>query len=99
MKNFDFDKDTSENSFPQPYMSYMANERLQGEGQFHSKSYLLKMLRCHAKMRLKSALQKLNFVIAKAISECYTLDCACFFYKQHFHKQHQADIGNKLSKS
>ena len=52
-----------------------------------------------AKMRLKSALQKLNFVIAKAISECYTLDCVCFFYKQHFHKQHQADIGNKLSKS
>ena len=50
-------------------------------------------------MRLKSALQKLDFVIAKAISECYTLDCACFFYKQHFNKQHQADIGNKLSKS
>ena len=75
MKNFDFDKDTSENSFPQPYMSYMANERLQGEGQFHSKSYLLKMLRCHAKMRLKSALQKLNFIIAKAIRMLYIRLC------------------------
>ena len=41
----------------------MANERLQEEEQFHSKNYLLEMLRSHAKMHLKSAPQKLNFVM------------------------------------
>ena len=45
----------------------MADERLHGEEQFHSQNYLLEMYRSHAKMRLKSAPQKLNFVIAKAI--------------------------------
>ena len=56
----------SENIFSQ---TCMANERLQGKEQFHSKNYLLEMPRSHAKMRLKSALQKLNFVMAKAISK------------------------------
>ena len=55
----------------------MANERLQGEEQFHSKNYLLEMPRSHAKMRLKSAPQKLNFLMAKAISKIYALDCSC----------------------
>ena len=55
----------------------MANERIQGEEQFHSKNYLFEMPRSHAKMHLKSASQKLNLVIAKAISKCYTLDCSC----------------------
>ena len=55
----------------------MANERLQGEGQFHSKNYLLEMPRSHAKMRLKRAPQKLNFVMTKAISKSYTLNCSC----------------------
>ena len=32
---------------------------------------------CHVKMRLKSAPQKLNFVMTKAISKNYTLDCSC----------------------
>ena len=45
--------------------------------QFHSKNYLLKMPHSHAKMRLKSAPQKLNFVMAKAISNSYTLDSSC----------------------
>ena len=52
----------------------MASERLQGEEQFHSKNYLLEMPRSHAKMRLKSAPQKLNFLMAKAISKSCTLD-------------------------
>ena len=56
---------------------YMANERLQGEERFHSKNYLLGMPLSHAKIRLKSALQKLNFVMAKAISKSYNLDCSC----------------------
>ena len=55
----------------------MANERLQGEEQFHLKNYLLEMHRSHAKMRLKGAPQKLNFAIAKVISKSYKLDCNC----------------------
>ena len=43
----------------------MANERLQEEEQFHSKNYLLEMLRPHVKMHLKSASEKLNFVMQK----------------------------------
>ena len=39
MKNFDFDNDTSEDIFSHPYISYKANERLQGEEQFHSRNY------------------------------------------------------------
>ena len=54
----------------------MASERLQGEEQFHSKNYLLGMPRFHAKIRLKSAPQKLNFLMAKAISKPCTLDCS-----------------------
>ena len=37
VKNFDFDNDTSKN-ISQPYIYYMASERLQGEEQFHSKN-------------------------------------------------------------
>ena len=55
----------------------MASERLQGEEQFHSKNYLLEMPCFHAKMRLKSAPQKLNFLMEKAISKSCTLDCSC----------------------
>ena len=55
----------------------MANERLQGVEHFHSKNYLLELPRSHAKIRLKSTPQKLNFVMTKAISKIYTLDCSC----------------------
>ena len=68
--------DTSD-TFSHPYISYMTNERLQVEEQFHSKNYLWEVHHSHANMRLKTALQKLNFVIAKAISKHYTLDCGC----------------------
>ena len=47
----------------------MANVRLEGKEQFPSKSYLLKMPCSFAKMRLKSAPQKLNFVMPKAVSK------------------------------
>ena len=67
VKNFDFHNNLIENIFSHPYNNYMANERLQGEEQFHFKNHLLEMYRSHAKMRWKSAPQKLNFVIAKAI--------------------------------
>ena len=77
VRQFDFDNDTRENIFSHPYVSYMANERLQEEEQFHFRNYLLEMPRSHTKMRLKSALQKLNFVKAKVISKRYTLDCSC----------------------
>ena len=44
----------------------MSHERLHGEEQFHSKRYLLEMTPSHAKMHLRSAPEKLTFVIAKA---------------------------------
>ena len=77
VRNFNFDNDTSENIFSHPYISYTANKRLQGEEQLHSKNYLLEMPLSHAKMHLKSAPQNVNFVMAKAISKSYTLDCSC----------------------
>ena len=76
VRNFDFDNDTSENIFSHLYIRYMANEGLQREEQLYSKNYLLEMPRSHTKMHLKSAPQKLNFVMAKAISKSYTLDCS-----------------------
>ena len=76
VRNFDFDNDTSENIFSHLYISYTANEGLQREEQFHSKNYLLEMPRSHTKMHLESAPQKLSFVMAKAISKSYTLDCS-----------------------
>ena len=71
MKNVDFDNDTSKNIFWYPYIFSMASEILQGEEQFHSKNYLLEMSRSHAKMRLKSAPQKLNFLINFFLEESY----------------------------
>ena len=59
----------------------MANEILEeGEEAFHSKNCLLKMPRSHARISLKCAPEKLNFLIAKAISKSYALDysCECF---------------------
>ena len=61
----------------------MERERLQGEEQFHSKNYLLKMPRSHAKMRLKSAPQKLNFLMGRDISKSYTLVCSCTLMLLH----------------
>ena len=55
----------------------MVSGRLQGEEQFDSKNYVLEIRRSHAKMCLKSAPQKLNFLIAKDISKSYTLDYGC----------------------
>ena len=77
MKNSDFDNDTSKNSILHPYVYYMTSERLQEEEQVHSKYYRLQIPRFHAKMRLKIAPQKLNFLIAKAISKSCTPDCSC----------------------
>ena len=77
VKNFDFDSYTSKNIFLHPYIYYMASERLQGEKQFHYMNYLLELLRSHVKMLLKSAPQKLNFLMTKAISKSCTLDCSC----------------------
>ena len=76
MKNFGFDNDTGKNISSHLYIYYMASERLQEEEQFHTKNYLLEMSCFHAKMRLKSAPQKLNFLMAKAISKRCTLDCS-----------------------
>ena len=55
----------------------MAKERLQAEEKFHSINYLLEIPHSYDKMHWKSALQTLNFVMAKAISKSYTLDYSC----------------------
>ena len=69
VKNFDFDNNTSENMFSHPenifshpYISYIANERLQREEQYPFKNYLFtKTELCNGKSYIKS----------------YTLDCSC----------------------
>ena len=76
MKDFDFDNDTDKNILSHPYIYYMASERLLGEEKFNSKNYILEMPRFHAKMRLKSAPQKLNFLMEKATSKSCTLNCS-----------------------
>ena len=52
-----------------PYISYMSNERLQGEDSFQSKNHFLEIPPTHAKVHLKSAPQKLNFLMVKAIQK------------------------------
>ena len=69
--------------FHTPAFTTMASERLLRDEQVHSKIYLLEMARSHAKMRLKSAPQKLNFLMAKDISKSYTLDCSCVLMPLH----------------
>ena len=56
----------------------MANKTIQKEQEFQSRNNPSEMPGSHTKMRLKSALQKLNFVMAKAVSKSYTLDCSMF---------------------
>ena len=77
VKNFGFDSDPSKHIFLRPYIYFMASERLKGDEKFHSKAYLLKMPCFHAKMHLKSAPQKLDFLMTKAISKSCTLDRSC----------------------
>ena len=77
VKNVDFDNDTSKNIFSRTYIYYMASKRLLGEEQFLSKDCILEMSSFHHKIRLKIAPQKLNFLMAKAISKSCTLDCRC----------------------
>ena len=72
VKDFDFHNDTSENMFSHlshPYIYYMASGRLYTEKQRYPNNYLLQMSWSHAKMRLKSAPQKRNFVIVKVKSK------------------------------
>ena len=83
VKNFDFDNNSNKNKFSHPYIYYIASGRLQGEEQFHFKTYLLEMPRSHAKVCLKSVPQKLNLLMAKDISKSYTLDCSCTLMLLH----------------
>ena len=81
-----FDNDTSENIlFLHPYISYMTNERLQGEKQLNFRNYLLKISCSHDKISLKSAPPKLIFVIAKGISKIYTTSCSFNFPSTFLH--------------
>ena len=71
MKNFDFNNDASENIISHSYISYMSNERLQAEEQFHSNA----SFSCQNAIE-KCTTKKLNFVMAKAMSKSYTVDCS-----------------------
>ena len=57
----------------------MSNVRLQGQEEFHSKNCLLEMPSSHAKMRVKSASQKLKFLMAGAIRK----SCECSYTFPH----------------
>ena len=80
-------------------------------GTIHSKNYLLEMPCSHAKVCLKSAQQKLDFVIVKFISESYKLHCSSkiqnvIFYfgkraakkrKHFFKKAHHFVMGGPIN--
>ena len=53
-----------------------SDERWHGEEHFHIKNYLSETTPSQGKMHLKSALQKLNLLMAKAISKSYTQNCS-----------------------
>ena len=76
VKNLDFDNSTSKNIFSHPYIYYMASERLfyKMRNNFILRTTFWKCL-FHAIMRLKSAPQKLNFLMEKATPKSCTLDC------------------------
>ena len=76
VKKFDFVKGTSKTISSHPYIYYMASERLQKYEEFDSKNYHLEVPRFYAKIRLKDAPQKLNFLMAKAMSKSCKLDCS-----------------------
>ena len=76
MRNFNFDNDTSEIYFTPLYQLYSKWKTTKRETVSFWELTFGKDF-SHAKMSLKSAPQKLNFVIAKAISKVYTLDCSC----------------------
>ena len=65
----------------------MANERFQEEKQSYSKNYFLEMSCSHAKKHLKTGPQKLKFIMAKATSKSYALNCSrkcpCKFPHSH----------------
>ena len=68
VRNFHFDNDTNENILQktQPYISYMANEILQGEEQFHSKNYLSEMPHSHAKNAFEKCTTETELCNAKS---------------------------------
>ena len=56
----------------------MVSERLQGEEQ-SLKVLSLEIPHSHTKMNVKSAPQKLEFAMVRAVSKSHTLDCSCKF--------------------
>ena len=70
----------------------MSNERCQAQELFESKNHVLEVFSSHAKMRLKSAPQKLNFLISKVIQKFYKLNCSlkwpCTFPRSYAFLRH-----------
>ena len=53
-----------------------SNQRWQEEELFYSKNFVLDVPLSYAKMRLKSAPQKMNFLMVKSIQKSYALNCS-----------------------
>ena len=77
VKNFDFDNSTSKNTFSQPILAIWQMENCKEKSNFILLTNFWKETCFHTKMRLKSAPLKLNFAMAKDISNSYTLDYSC----------------------
>ena len=54
----------------------MSNKRWQGEELIYSMDHVLEVPLSHARMRLESTAQKVNFLMAKNIQKSYTLNCS-----------------------
>ena len=76
-KKFNFDNDTSENIFQTPILPKWQIKDYNKRNNFILRTPFWKCLVPIPKMRSKSALQKLNFLIPKAMSKSYTIDCSC----------------------
>ena len=55
----------------------MANKRLQGEKQFHSKNYFLEIHRSHVKNAFEKWTTKTELCIDKNYIKTYALGCSC----------------------
>ena len=64
---------TQVKTFSHPYISYMANDRLQRDKQFHSKNYLLQMPRSHPQNAFEKYTTKTELCNGKSyIKKSYT---------------------------
>ena len=76
-KNFDFDKTHVTTYFQISILTIWQMKHYKERDNFILRITFSKCLVPMPKLHLKSASQKLNFVMTKAISKSYPLDCSC----------------------